>query len=433
MVLALSHALLADVVAESVSDVAAATRLAGQQQQQKHKQKLPQQHSAHSMQHGVNAVSPRAAHGSPSKAGLVSRQPPDRLRIEHSPSPPCRSPAKSRSQSPRSPSVSPLPSPSRRRGAAATATDLPSPDTFTPSPRSPRPAGRSPNGAAASGLDSPLAAAAAAPPDTPAGKTEVVSDAATAVMFVHELLQGVDDAQLARLVELNVLQHYLSLAKSRADLPEWQHIYNKLLFDLLNQEIVHMQAEEVRRRRGPSFRLGSDSVYFTASAAPQLVAESVRKDLLVRVAKRCAVGEPAARGLSARESSEHDAVLLENAVEQCVIEMEGGWLWCGEEEDTVVLAVVESLFEELVADTALAFLDPAAQLEVCLCLCLFLCPCLFLCLSVSVSASASESVSVSVRIHTHAHIRTGRHTHVCRHAYIHMCFCYPSSRTSLPS
>ena len=66
---------------------------------------------------------------------------------------------------------------------------------------------------------------------------------------------------------------------------------------------------------------------------------------------------------------EHDlldleATLLETAVERSVLEMEEEWLRCGDEEDTVVLAVVEALFEELVADSAISLLDPAVQLEV---------------------------------------------------------------------
>ena len=194
-------------------------------------------------------------------------------------------------------------------------------------------------------------------PDTPAGQMQAVSDAATAVMFAQEVLQGVDDAILEALLPLNVQEHFLKLAKARSSLPDWQHIFHKLLFDLLNEEMATMRTEEVRRRRGrASFRLGSDSAYGMERPAPRMQAEHVRKDLLLRVAKKCAVGEPVVPSLSAEELAEANAAWLESAIEQSVLQMEEEWLCCDEEEDAVVLAVVEALFDDLVADSALAFL-----------------------------------------------------------------------------
>jgi len=208
------------------------------------------------------------------------------------------------------------------------------------------------------------------PQDTPGAAAQVVSDAATAVLFVQQVLQGVDDETLSKLQPISE-QHFLSLAKSQSDLPEWLHIYHKLLFDLVNQQLGRIGAEEVRRRRGPSLHLASDSLYGAKAPPPVLNAEDIRKDLLMRVASMCAVGEPGGgdRGTTSLVAHEHDlldleATLLETAVERSVLEMEEEWLRCGDEEDTVVLAVVEALFEELVADSAISLLDPAVQLEV---------------------------------------------------------------------
>ena len=39
-------------------------------------------------------------------------------------------------------------------------------------------------------------------------------------------------------------------------------------------------------------------------------------------------------------------------------EMEERWLWCGEEEDVIVCEMVDVLFEELLADTVLSFVEP---------------------------------------------------------------------------
>ena len=50
--------------------------------------------------------------------------------------------------------------------------------------------------------------------------------------------------------------------------------------------------------------------------------------------------------------------LLESAVEQAMSEMEERWLWCGEEEDVIVCEMVDVLYEELLADTALSFVEP---------------------------------------------------------------------------
>ncbi len=198
----------------------------------------------------------------------------------------------------------------------------------------------------------------------------MVSDAATAVLFVQQVLEGVDNQMLSNLRPISV-QHFLSFAKAQIDLPEWLHIYHKLLFDLVNQQLARMGAEEVRRRRGPSLHLASDSLYGAKAPPPVLKADNVRKDLLFRVANICAVGEPQGpcRGPTSAVAKHDDmlqleASLLETAVENSVLAMEEEWLRCGEEEDGVVLSVVESLFEELVADSAISLLDPAAQLEV---------------------------------------------------------------------
>ena len=348
VMMAVSEALLADSEADAVSQVSA-SRLTAQQ---------------------------RAAmlrHLSPSptgKSGLAGRQAPERLRIEHSLSPRHR-----RTPTSRSPSRSPSPSPSRRRAAAATATDLPSPDprTASPSPRSPRPEvevlaanslGASPRSPDASALS------VAVPQDASGAEVQVVSDAATAVLFVQQVLEGVDNQMLSNLRPISV-HHFLSFAKGQSDLPEWLHIYHKLLFDLVNQQLARMGAEEVRRRRGPSLHLASDSLYGAKAPPPVLKADNVRKDLLFRVANICAVGEPQGpcRGPTSAvakhdEMLQLEASLLETAVENSVLAMEEEWLRCGEEEDGVVLSVVESLFEELVADSAISLLDPAAQLEV---------------------------------------------------------------------
>ena len=191
-----------------------------------------------------------------------------------------------------------------------------------------------------------------------------MSDAATAVMFVHEVLEGVDDALLANVEPLQDA-HFLGLAKSKKDLPEYQHIYHKLIFDLLNEELGALRAEETRRQRGLSFRLGSDSVYGVFSAfSPRADPEAVRKEMLLRVAKLCAVGEPVARSLLPVEEADLEANLLDNAVERWVRKMEDEWLWCGEEEDAVTLSVVDAIFDDLLADSAMALLDDASQLEV---------------------------------------------------------------------
>lgn len=277
-----SEALLADVVAEAMSDLSM-PRSAGNPQQR-----------AHAMQHA--SLSPRAASAAAvsSKAGSVGRRRPERLRIERSPSPPGRSMAH-RGLDSRSPSASPSPSPSRRRGVSCAVAEF-APDNRTPSPRSPRSMEAetlSATGGASAGLD----VLSAARPDTPSGAAEGLSDAASAVMFVHEVLEGVDDAMLANLEALRVHEHFLSLAKSRKDLPEHQHIYHKLVFDLINEELEGLRAEETRRRRGPSFRLGTDSLYGAPAAAPRMDPEAVRKEVLLRVARLCALGEPTARSL----------------------------------------------------------------------------------------------------------------------------------------
>jgi hypothetical protein len=348
VMMAVSEALLADAEANAVSQVSA-SRLTAQQ---------------------------RAAmlrHLSPSptgKSGLAGRQAPERLRIEHSLSPRHR-----RTPTSRSPSRSPSPSPSRRRAAAATATDLPSPDprTASPSPRSPRTEvevlAANSLGASPRSPDAP-ALSVAVLQDTSGAEVQVVSDAATAVLFVQQVLEGVDNQMLSNLRPISV-HHFLSFAKGQSDLPEWLHIYHKLLFDLVNQQLARMGAEEVRRRRGPSLHLASDSLYGAKAPPPVLKADDVRKDLLFRVANICAVGEPQGpcRGPTSAvakhdEMLQLEASLLETAVENSVLAMEEEWLRCGEEEDAVVLSVVESLFEELVADSAISLLDPAAQLEV---------------------------------------------------------------------
>jgi hypothetical protein len=198
---------------------------------------------------------------------------------------------------------------------------------------------------------------------------QVVSDATTAVLFVQQVLEGVDNEMLSNLRPISV-QYFLSLAKGQSDLPEWLHIYHKLLFDFVNQQLARMRVEEVRRRRGPSLHLASDSIYGAKASLPVLKADDVRKDLLFRVANMCAVTE--AQGpcggtwavAKQDEMLQFEASLLETAVENSVLAMEEEWLRCGEEEDGVVLSVVESLFEELVADSAISLLDPAAQLEV---------------------------------------------------------------------
>ena len=346
VIMAVSEALLADVVADAISHVSTVRQTA----------------------HQRAAMSRHMSPSPTGKSGLVGRQAPERLRIEHSLSP-------RRTPTSRSPSRSPSPSPSRRRAAAATATDLPSPDprTASPSPRSPRPEvaeALATNSRGASPSPDASALPVAMPQDTPGAAAQVVSDAATAVLFVQQVLQGVDDETLSKLQPISE-QHFLSLAKSQSDLPEWLHIYHKLLFDLVNQQLGRIGAEEVRRRRGPSLHLASDSLYGAKAPPPVLNAEDIRKDLLMRVASMCAVGEPGGgdRGTTSLVAHEHDlldleATLLETAVERSVLEMEEEWLRCGDEEETVVLAVVEALFEELVADSAISLLDPAVQLEV---------------------------------------------------------------------
>jgi len=279
-----SEALLADVVSEAMSDLNV-PRSAGNLQQR-----------AHAMQHASASLSPRAASAAAvsSKVGSVGRRPPERLRIERSPSPPGRSMAH-RGLDSRSPSASPSPSPSRHRGTSCAVAEF-SPDNRTPSPRSPR-SGEAEAHSATGGASTGLDVLSAARPDTPARSAEGLSDAVSAVMFVHEVLEGVDDAILANLEALQVHEHFLGLAKSRKDLPEHQHIYHKLVFDLINEELEGLRAEETRRRRGPSFRLGTDSVYGAPAAAPRMDPEVVRKEVLLRVARLCAVGEPAARSM----------------------------------------------------------------------------------------------------------------------------------------
>ena len=350
----ISDALLADVVAETILDVGV-PRSAGHAHQR-----------AHGIQSGTNSLSPRAAStaAASSRSGLVGRKPPERLRIERSPSPPGRS-APQRGVESRSSSASPSSSPSRHRGASAAVPDILSPDNRTPSPRSPR-HGEAEAHLALScslpGQDVPSTAV----PGTPACTAEGMSDAATAVMFVHEVLESVDDVLLANLESLQDA-HFLGLAnaKRNEDLPEYQHIYHKLIFDLLNEELGALRAEETRRQRGLSFRLGSDSVYGVFSAfSPRADPEAVRKEMLLRVAKLCAVGEPVARSLLPVEEADLEANLLDNAVERWVRKMEDEWLWCGEEEDAVTLSVVDAIFDDLLADSTMALLDDASQLEV---------------------------------------------------------------------
>ena len=242
--------------------------------------------------------------------------------------------------------VSPSSSASRRPSLARAEPSPPGQGADSPSPsRSPSPAARP------SRSPSPAPAAdAAAAATTPPG----MCDAATAVMFAHDVLQGVDDALLAALAPLSVEAHFLNLVKARGDLPEWQHIFHKMLFDLLNEELQNMRAEQARLLRGASLRLGSGSAFGVPQAWRPLVPDVVREELLLRVANVCAVGEPAAAQPTPEETDDTQAAFLENAVELSVQQMERAWLWCGEEEDAVVLAVVEALFEDLVADSAMA-------------------------------------------------------------------------------
>jgi len=71
--------------------------------------------------------------------------------------------------------------------------------------------------------------------------------------------------------------------------------------------------------------------------------------------------------------------MLENAVERWAGKMEEDWLWCGADEDAVSLSVVDSIFEDLIADSTIALLDGDSQRQVpSLSAYLSQCPCLYL-------------------------------------------------------
>lgn len=65
-----------------------------------------------------------------------------------------------------------------------------------------------------------------------------------------------------------------------------------------------------------------------------------------------------------QEEVDLEASLLENAVERWAGKMEEDWLWCGAEEDAVSLSVVDSIFEDLIADSTIALLDEESRRQV---------------------------------------------------------------------
>jgi len=80
-----------------------------------------------------------------------------------------------------------------------------------------------------------------------------------------------------------------------------------------------------------------------------------------------------------QEEVDLEASMLENAVERWAGKMEEDWLWCGADEDAVSLSVVDSIFEDLIADSTIALLDGDSQRQVpSLSAYLSQCPCLYL-------------------------------------------------------
>lgn len=166
--------------------------------------------------------------------------------------------------------------------------------------------------------------------------------------------EQVSDGALGRAEALDVKEHFLAREKRREGrVAEGQHIWYKLVFDLVNEELAVLRRGGVRKPRELARALAAER---RQAGRRELDAEEVRGKLLERVAEATGMAEPGRGGRGEPgEEAEADYVRLELAIERELTEMESTWECCEEEEQEVLLAVEEALFQDLLADTVAAF------------------------------------------------------------------------------
>ncbi|KAK9802869.1 hypothetical protein WJX72_003771 [[Myrmecia] bisecta] len=162
----------------------------------------------------------------------------------------------------------------------------------------------------------------------------VVVDQATVGEYVEAVMELFMQGPPDRVVpgqDLLGLEGFLLLERSRPAVSDAQHIHNKLLYDAVNEALVHFFSLAARRQPAPAWIRRLQPLR-RLPQGPELTA-AVKQ----RVMK-----------WAAQQHDEHvDAMLAEDAVED-----DRTWAIIEEEEAEVRFDISEAIWDDLIADTA---------------------------------------------------------------------------------
>jgi hypothetical protein len=209
------------------------------------------------------------------------------------------------------------------------------------------------------------------------GDAEFLPDAATAVLYAADLLDTVDNAQLAALEPLDVRRHFLSVEREMlrggcgpAAPSEDSQIFHKLIFDLINHELEQACAAGVDTpwSAGGSLRVGArvprslvgPGVWAargreTDGTGGGDTGEAVRRHLLARVGELASMGER--RSLQVGDKQE-DVLDVEAQLEAELRAMDRDWVRHEEDERGVMRDITSALLDELLVDSILVLTAP---------------------------------------------------------------------------